>query len=354
LDSPLDADVKFLSDPAGIATGNGMQEKSRGLMEGQAGADSRAMEMAGPAFGHAPHRIADPQDPPREMSGWAWGAIVCLGLIALLSLVKTVVALDLHSVASDGGDIVGAYDSYSTWAGIYGLLLLVAAGVFITWFFRAYRNLRRLGVQNMRYGNGWAVGAWFIPIFGMIRPKQIANDIWRGSERGVDVSHQWRQVEVPSLVHWWWGLFLVQGLLVEIGRRFTESGYSRLTTFGGSVENSISRIETGTTIDVLGSLCAIAAAVLGIMVVNQVSRRLDEIRGDAIAAGQFAPPIPPPPSYPPPPATPMPMPPPPPVISNPPPPPPPPQPAEQRIPCPECAEWIQPQAKICRFCGHRL
>ena len=28
--------------------------------------------------------------------------------------------------------------------------------------------------------------------------------------------------------------------------------------------------------------------------------------------------------------------------------------AEQRVQCPECAEWIQPQANICRFCGHRL
>lgn len=264
-------------------------------MERAAGADSGTMEMAGPAVGHTPHRVADPQDPPREMSGWAWAAMVCLGLIALLSLVKTVVALNLHSVTTDRGDIVSAYDTYSAWAGIYGLLVLVTAGVFITWFFRAYRNLRRLGVENMRYGNGWAIGAWFIPIFGMIRPKQIANDIWRGSERGVDISAQWREVRVPSLVHWWWGLFLVQGVVVEIGRRFVESGYRQLTSFGGSVEVGISRIESGTNIDLFGGICAIAAAVLGIMVVNQVSRRLDEIRNDVLAAGPAAPPPPPPP-----------------------------------------------------------
>ena len=84
----------------------------------------------------------------------------------------------------------------------------------------------------MRYGNGWAIGAWFIPIFAMIRPKQIANDIWRGSERGVEVSTQWRLVEVPGLVHWWWGLFLGQGTVVYVGQRLTQAGHHKLTLFG--------------------------------------------------------------------------------------------------------------------------
>jgi hypothetical protein len=58
---------------------------------------------------------------PRELSGLAWGVFVSLGLLAILSVVKIVVALKLHSAAAGGGDVVGA-------------------------------NLRRLGVQNMGYG----------------------------------------------------------------------------------------------------------------------------------------------------------------------------------------------------------
>lgn len=27
---------------------------------------------------------------------------------------------------------------------------------------------------------------------------------------------------------------------------------------------------------------------------------------------------------------------------------------EERVRCPFCAEWIMPEAKICRFCGHDI
>ena len=43
-------------------------------------------------------------------------------------------------------------------------------------------------MQGLRYGNGWAIGAWFVPILSLVRPKQMANEIWRGSERGVDLA----------------------------------------------------------------------------------------------------------------------------------------------------------------------
>jgi hypothetical protein len=94
------------------------------------------------------------------------------------------------------------------------------------------------------------------------------------------------------------------------------------------------------------------------MVVSELSKRLDAVREDALAAGPIAPPPPPVMAAP--------------TTSYPPPPPPlaggvaasvsspsavasvPPPASEQRIRCPQCAEWILPQAKVCRFCGHHL
>lgn len=337
------------------------------------------MEMAGvpvaQQYGYVqygPHRVINPEDPPRELSGLAWGVYVSLAVVAILSLVRIVTAVNLHSAAGEGLgaslDIVDKYHAYSTWVAIAGLAFLVSGGVFIAWFYRAYKNLRRLGVQNMRYGDGWSIGAWFIPFFNMVRPKQIANDVWRGSEPGVEVGTQWRQVEVPNLVHWWWALYLTQGVVAYVGQRVAASGYNKLTAFG-SFDTGLSQIKTGTVIDILGEIIAIAAVVIAIRVVSEITERLDSIRGGALAAGPVAPPAPsypqpaapayPPTSYPasaPPP--PPPSPPAPPPIEPPPlvptPTPPPAMPTEQRIQCPECAEWIQPQANVCRFCGHRL
>lgn len=251
-------------------------------MELRTDADSRAMEVAGaPPSAHIPARFADPEDPPRELSGWKWGVLVSLGVLTILSLIRLVVAVDLNSTAGEEGDVIAAYDTYSVWSGLHALLSLLAAGVFIAWFFQAYKNLRRLGVHNMRYGNGWAIGAWFIPIFNLFRPKQIANDIWRGSERGVDVATQWRQVAVPSLLHWWWGLFLAQNILTQVGQGMVESGHDKLVG-AGSFSSGLSQIESGTVVDILGGVCTIAAAFLAIKVVSRISDRLDEVRNDVL------------------------------------------------------------------------
>jgi hypothetical protein len=239
------------------------------------------METAGAApHGHV-HRLADGEDPPRELSGLRWGVLVSLGLIAVVAVARLLVALELRSTAGDEGNVIGAYDTYTTFAGLYALLFIIAAGVFIAWFFQAYKNLRRLGVHNMRYGTGWAIGAWFIPIFGMIRPKQITNDVWRGSERGVDVSTQWRQVAVPSFVHWWWGLFLLHNVLVEKARSMLSSGRDKLTFFS-SYDSGLSEIESGALVDIFGAVCTIAAVILAMVVVSRISERLDGIRSEVL------------------------------------------------------------------------
>jgi Domain of unknown function (DUF4328) len=324
-------------------------------------ADRGAMAVSAPPFAqYGSHRIADPGDPPRQMLGLAWGVVVCLGIVGLLYVGTIIAALSLHAAAGGEGNIADDYHTYSAWIGFSGLAFLVSAVVFIAWFNRAYKNLRRLGVQNMRYGPGWAIGAWFVPILSLFRPKQIANDIWRGSERGVEVSTQWHEVWVPSLLHWWWGLFLAQGTLTWIGERLTAAGYGKLTTFEGSLGSGFSQIKSGTIVDVLGSLTGIAAAIVAIMIVSQLTTRLDEAREDALTAKPVAPPppgmappvttVPPPPSFPPPPTAAMTSMPPPSALGSVPPP----ATSEQRIRCPQCAEWILPQAKVCRFCGHHL
>ena len=324
----------------------------------RSGADRSQVQVANGAFGHGTHRVVDPGDPPRDLSGWAWGVYVSFGLMALLSLGRLMAALNLRSTVTGSGDLIGDYDAYSTWMGFQTMLLLIAAGVFITWFFQAYKNLRRLGVQNMRWGNGWAVGAWFVPILGLWRPKQIANDIWRGSERGTEVHAGWKQVPVPGFVHWWWGLFIAQGLITYAGQETTRSGYEDIVT-RGLIDSGITQIKTGTTIDVIGDLIGIVGLVLAIAFVSRVTNRFAEIGGEALAHAsvypqqpqpqytQPQPPYPQPQSYPPPSALAAA---PPAAVSTPPPP----APAEPLIRCPECAEWIQPQANVCRYCGYRL
>ena len=63
------------------------------------------------------------------------------------------------------------------WTGIF----LVTGIVFIVWFRDAYKNVGRLGVAGLRWSSGWAVGAWLVPFLNLRRPKEMLNDMWRGS-----------------------------------------------------------------------------------------------------------------------------------------------------------------------------
>ncbi|PZS12734.1 MAG: hypothetical protein DLM64_04540 [Solirubrobacterales bacterium] len=89
-----------------------------------------------------------------------------------------------HNVGAFAADEASAHasDNQTALAAIFELgTLLVTAGGFLVWFYRAYSNLPLLGVKHMRYRTPWAVGAWFIPVLSIFQPKQMANDIWRGS-----------------------------------------------------------------------------------------------------------------------------------------------------------------------------
>jgi hypothetical protein len=99
---------------------------------------------------------------------------------------------------------------------VLGLLqagLGVVTGItFLRWVYRAYKNIQGFGAENLKYSPGWAVGYYFMPILGLIRPVQVMNEIWRASENPRD----WRRRPGSWLIGSWWALFLVYTLVTQI------------------------------------------------------------------------------------------------------------------------------------------
>src|SRR5918997_1460259 len=84
----------------------------------------------------------------------------------------------------------------------------------------------RLGAGNLRASRGWSIGAWFVPILNLIRPKQLMDDTWRASDPALPakVGSGWQERPVPGLLHAWWALFLISGVLGNVaGRRIAEA-----------------------------------------------------------------------------------------------------------------------------------
>lgn len=139
-------------------------------------------------------------------------------------------------------------------------LWVVAAIVFIRWFAAAYHNVAAFG-HELRFKTGWAIGGWFVPILSFWRPKQIANDIWRGSDpaapRHVDI---WSR-PVPTLFGLWWAAWII-GLFLS--RAAFRSGLSASTA---------EELQTAAMLDALGFAIDIAGAALAIVVVRRTTAR---------------------------------------------------------------------------------
>jgi hypothetical protein len=99
---------------------------------------------------------------------------------------------------------------------VLGLLqagLGVVTGItFLRWVYRAYKNIQGFGAENLKYSPGWAVGYYFMPILGLIRPVQVMGEIWRASENPRD----WRRRPGSWLIGSWWALFLVYTVITQI------------------------------------------------------------------------------------------------------------------------------------------
>ena len=152
---------------------------------------------------------------------------------------------------------------------------LTAMVLFIRWFHRAYRNLPALGASGIRFRPGWAIGGWFVPILGLWRPKQIANDIWRASDpdRPTGQGMGWQEAAVPTLLGLWWAAFLLENWLGNIA--------FRLSIRGG---DEIPDLERETVVFALSDLVGIAGALLAAEVVRRTTARQEE-RAARLAGG---------------------------------------------------------------------
>jgi hypothetical protein len=80
----------------------------------------------------------------------------------------------------------------------------------------ATRNVRAWGTE-VRRGPGWAFGAWFVPIVSWWWPKQMVDDVWRGSHPAVPAGTPIHLVPKTGLSAAWWVTWLLPGFLVNVG-----------------------------------------------------------------------------------------------------------------------------------------
>ena len=92
------------------------------------------------------------------------------------------------------------------------LLLFTITGIFfLKWIYRANRNCRGFGANDMRFSSGWSVGWYFIPVMNLFMPFKAMKEIWLVSIKGPenwqiidDAGEEKKGVIVLKL---WWTLW---------------------------------------------------------------------------------------------------------------------------------------------------
>lgn len=90
---------------------------------------------------------------------------------------------------------------------------------FILWFRRAYFNLHQV-VKHLEYSEGWAAGAWFVPILNFFRPYQIMRELYVETENYISkIKTDYTKKLNVTFVGLWWTLWIIASFLERIGMR---------------------------------------------------------------------------------------------------------------------------------------
>jgi hypothetical protein len=129
----------------------------------------------------------------------------------------------LNSILAGNGwdmDAIDANDNRQLLLAVLGFVaLIVSAVTFIMWFRRAYYNLSLLD-RTLSHTDGWAAGAWFVPILSLFRPFQImremfvhTNSVLRLNIEGFPINNR------LTLLGWWWALWIISNIWGNISFR---------------------------------------------------------------------------------------------------------------------------------------
>jgi len=162
------------------------------------------------------------------------------GMIAFITIFFIVLAFILNAVSIPGNlaernvllkiqsgayeteeEMTAALNTSDTIRGLIGAVFAIvylSAGIsFLIWTYRTVKNAHCLTYRPLRYGPGWAIGYYFIPILNLFRPFQALSDAHRVSKNPGD----WAAASGSYLLGWWWTSFIVSNIAGQTNFRLS-------------------------------------------------------------------------------------------------------------------------------------
>lgn len=144
---------------------------------------------------------------------------------------------------------------------LYLATYIISAVCFIQWFRRAYNNLAAR--NRINHDEGWAAGAWFVPIICLFRPYRIMNELFEKTHKLITdrTGASNENNEGMAYLGIWWALWIIVGYV---------GNYSLKRAFKS---DTIEDLTNSTIADIILSVCDIPLAILAILVVTAFAKK---------------------------------------------------------------------------------
>ncbi len=187
----------------------------------------------------------------------AYGFILAMVIVSFISLFSEITGVIILNKLIAGDFLEDAtldlFDNSIQAIRILYIITFVGAIItFIMWFRRAYYNVHEFALSPPQYSEGWAAGAWFLPILSLFRPSQIMKEIWFETIAFLRNKTSNCPIEVPTgKLNLWWGTWVVGSMLGNISSRlYSDSAalYEMLNGYYLDVAMSIFILISGFTL----------------------------------------------------------------------------------------------------------
>src|SRR2546428_13386 len=160
--------------------------------------------------------------------------------------------------ANKGAELYEALTGLVTLFYFSGWFLSVVA--FLSWLYRAFKNLSALGARKLRFTPGWAVGWFFVPLMDLIRPYEAVNELWHASDPAIP-SYEPASRAAPAPVRWWWSLFILWVLTARLANQLNQP------TGSGVFEGQAAHL-----LMIVSYVLEIPAAILAIRLIGAINQ----------------------------------------------------------------------------------
>lgn len=175
-------------------------------------------------------------------------------VISIISASMELALLERIDLATEGE--IASNDTRQALVGFAYLGVFIVTGVvFLKWTYRANFNARNFTKKKMEFTPGWSIGWYFIPFANLIKPYQAMREIWQISRDPISGDSS----KSPTLMRWWWGLWLGSGFFGQMSARLAFSADADLETY-----------QMSDVMAILSSIIGIALCLVAIRMIKQI------------------------------------------------------------------------------------